>query len=60
VYVGFQGSGYAVLVAPPSVVGVTATGAGITNDAGSIGAGAAVTFTVSLTATVTAPAARRP
>ena len=53
VYVGFQGSGYAVLVAPPSVVGVTATGAGITNDAGTIGAGAAVTFTVSLTATVT-------
>ena len=53
VYVGFQGSGYAVLVAPPSVVGVTATGAGITNNAGTIGAGTAVTFTVSLTATVT-------
>ena len=35
------------------MVGVTATGAGITNNAGSIGAGTAVTFTVSLTATVT-------
>ena len=47
------GGGYAVLVAPPSVVGVTAAGAGITNNAGTIGAGTAVTFTVSLTATVT-------
>ena len=35
------------------MVGVTATGAGITNNAGTIGKGAAVTFTVSLTATVT-------
>ena len=53
VYVGNSGGGYQVLVAPPSVVGVTATGAGITNNAGTIGKGAAVTFTVGLTATVT-------
>ncbi|MFZ0208503.1 MAG: hypothetical protein WAL59_20765, partial [Roseiarcus sp.] len=53
VYVGNSGGGYQVLVAPPSVVGVTAAGAGITNNAGTIGAGTAVTFTVGLTATVT-------
>ena len=34
VYVGFQGSGYAVLVAPPSVINVVASGTGITNSTG--------------------------
>ncbi len=53
VYVGNSGGGYQVLVAPPSVTGVTATGAGIANNAGTVGAGTTVTFTINLTANVT-------
>ena len=53
VYVGNSGGGYQVLVAPPSVARVTATGAGIANNAGTVGAGTTITFTVNLTANVT-------
>ena len=53
VYVGFEGSGYAVLVAPPSVVTIAASGPGITNGVGQSGTGQVVTFTVALTAIVT-------
>ena len=53
VYVGNSGGGYQVLVAPPSVTGVTATGAGIANNAGTVGAGTTITFTINLTANVT-------
>ena len=53
IYVGYGGGGYSTLVAPPSVVSVTATGTGVTNDTGTITNGTVVAFTVNLTANVT-------
>jgi hypothetical protein len=48
VYVGFSGSGYAILTAPPSVTGVTAS-----PSTGNEGTGQVINLTVSLTAIVT-------
>ncbi|MGJ4940716.1 beta strand repeat-containing protein [Bradyrhizobium sp. HKCCYLS1011] len=58
VYIGFAGSGYAVLTANsasngPTVSSVAASGTGITSGSGDLGAGNVVTLTVNLSGAVT-------